>query len=386
MAERQLSNPLLELQSSEGALGRLSTRPILKPKDLIGIPQRVQLAAQMDGWYVRSIIIWHKPNAMPESVKDRVTDAHEYVLMLTKKARYYFDQEAIREPHTRGHLQNHDAPNRDRGESRQFEKQGLHDFLNPAGRNARSVWTFPTAQTPEAHFATFPPELPRRCIEAACPREVCETCGHARTRVVETSRPTHKAGHDPTLETGRAGWNRERHGPARHRLKGRETELSARIAAALHGREREADDLWGRTRWEHWVRPDQGGVRVPPPDAMTILVEHFGLPPTVPAELVEAEATGWTDCGHDSYRPGVVLDCFAGLATTGVVARRLGRRFIGIELSERYAEMARAKLAQWWRPTTVEERGPPPDFQPPLWPPILSPPGPRPSFLDEASP
>jgi DNA modification methylase len=340
----------------------------LKPKDLVLMPERVALAAQADGWWVRSRIIWHKPNAMPESVRDRPTDDLEHIWLLTKRARYWYDAEAVREPVQPQSLErwkpdservesigskNAEFAQTDLGRTRISEKSG--PLVNPAGRNLRTVWTFPTAQTPEAHFATFPIELPTRCILAGCPREVCRRCGTVRVRVTETSRPTHKAGHDPTMETGRAGWNRERHGPARHRLKGRETELSARIAAALQGHEDEADELWSRTRWEHWVRPDAGGVRVPPPEAMAILVERFGLPAAVPSELIEAEAVGWSSCAcaEPDYAPGVVLDPFAGLATTGLAALRCGRSFIGIELSPAYAEMARAKLAQWWRDTRL---------------------------------
>jgi DNA modification methylase len=141
----------------------------LKPKDLVLMPQRVALAAQADGWWVRSMIVWAKPNAMPESVKDRPTDAHEYVIMLTRSARYFYDQEAVRE-----------------GLAESTLNDGTKTFVNhTTGRNLRSVWTFPTAQTPEAHFATFPTELPRRCIEASCPKEICSACGKARVRVVE---------------------------------------------------------------------------------------------------------------------------------------------------------------------------------------------------------
>ena len=115
----------------------------LKPKDLVGIPWRVALALQADGWYLRSDIIWHKPNPIPESVKDRPTKAHEYIFLLSKSPRYYYDYEAIKEPVT----------------SRQ---------LRPT-RNRRSVWTVPTRPFPEAHFATFPPELIEPCVLAGCP-------------------------------------------------------------------------------------------------------------------------------------------------------------------------------------------------------------------------
>lgn len=138
----------------------------LKPKDLVGLPWRVAFALQADGWYLRSDIIWSKPNPMPESVTDRPTKSHEYVFLMSKSARYFYSNDAIREPHTAAHIQRQLAPTKDRGESKQVGKQGLHDFVNPLGRNARTVWEIPTQATPEAHFATFPEALASRCILA----------------------------------------------------------------------------------------------------------------------------------------------------------------------------------------------------------------------------
>lgn len=106
----------------------------LKPKDLLGIPWRLAFALQDDGWYLRADIVWNKPNAMPESVKDRPTRAHEYLFMFTKDERYYYDREAIVEPN---------------------------------GRNCRSVWNINTQGFAGAHFATFPPKLVEPCIKAA---------------------------------------------------------------------------------------------------------------------------------------------------------------------------------------------------------------------------
>lgn len=110
----------------------------LKPKDLQGIPWRLAFALQDDGWYLRSDIVWHKPNAMPESVKDRPTRAHEYLFMLTKSERYYYDYEAVKETGSNGKL-----------------------------RNRRSVWNINTQGFPGAHFATFPPQLIEPCILAS---------------------------------------------------------------------------------------------------------------------------------------------------------------------------------------------------------------------------
>ncbi|MDO4861105.1 MAG: site-specific DNA-methyltransferase [Eubacteriales bacterium] len=105
----------------------------LKPKDLLGIPWRIALALQADGWFLRSDIIWNKPNAMPESVKDRPTRSHEYIFMLTKREKYYYDYQAIKEN----------------------------------GRNKRTVWNVNTTPFPDAHFATFPPALIEPCIRSS---------------------------------------------------------------------------------------------------------------------------------------------------------------------------------------------------------------------------
>ncbi len=108
----------------------------LKPKDLLGVPWKVAFALQQDGWYLRSDIIWHKPNAMPESVKDRPTRSHEYIFMLTKSEKYYYDYQAVK------------------------EKNGNKE------RNRRSVWNINTQPFPDAHFATFPTSLIEPCILA----------------------------------------------------------------------------------------------------------------------------------------------------------------------------------------------------------------------------
>jgi len=141
----------------------------LKAKDLVGIPWRVAFALQADGWWLRSDIIWSKPNPMPESVRDRPTKAHEYLFLLTKSARYYYDQEAIAEPsiHAGAVVKNAsdriDSMNGSEGKIREGFKG---EVLVAETRNARSVWTIATTPFTEAHFATFPPEMPRRCIAA----------------------------------------------------------------------------------------------------------------------------------------------------------------------------------------------------------------------------
>lgn len=340
---------------------KMPLAPGLKPKDLILMPERVALAAQADGWWIRWRVIWHKPNAIPESVGDRPTDDLEIVWGLVKngvkplywynlkglrpmmdrpppglrgeegvdwnyardqdgtvllddegKPRrrtlwrgvpYWYDQEAVREAHSPDGRKATTAPIA-KWQEQQPSLPG-HERWPGSGRNLRSVWTFPTAQTKEHHFAVFPEELPRRCIEASCPREVCRSCGRPRVRLVETE--THYEG-----GSGRAGTP--------------------------------ADDLGGK-----W-----GDARY----GKKILL----------GPVVDTRTIGWSDCGCEEpeYEPGLVLDPFVGTGTTGVVAARLGRRFVGIELSPTYAEMAREKLKVWWRRAKVPR--PKPREQLPLEP------------------
>ena len=150
----------------------------LKPKDLVGIPWRVAFALQADGWYLRSDIIWSKPNPMPESVTDRPTKAHEYIFLLSKAARYYYDADAVREVGAESTLRDkREGRNRwqNGGGSKESlsgdSSQGFGTMAYPADqkRNKRSVWTVTTQPYPDAHFATFPEALIEPCILAGCP-------------------------------------------------------------------------------------------------------------------------------------------------------------------------------------------------------------------------
>lgn len=147
----------------------------LSAKNLVGVPWRVALRLQELGWYLRSDIIWHKPNVMPESVRDRPTRAHEYIFLLTKSGHYFYDAAAVKEPYTA-------AMNRWGGEKLQATKESAWDKgvgqstyrprnMRPdkRGRNRRSVWTIPTKPYKGAHFAVFPEALVEPCIKAGCP-------------------------------------------------------------------------------------------------------------------------------------------------------------------------------------------------------------------------
>jgi DNA modification methylase len=146
----------------------------IKHKDLIGIPWRVAFALQADGWYLRQDIIWNKPNPMPESVKDRCTKSHEYIFLLTKSPKYYFDGDAIKEPAVSDDKRP-SALKRSRAFGYNTKDKLIKGYpdnpgevargdVAPATRNRRSVWTVPTRPFRGAHFATFPAELIEPCI------------------------------------------------------------------------------------------------------------------------------------------------------------------------------------------------------------------------------
>ena len=283
----------------------------LKPKDLVGIPWRVALALQADGWYLRSDIIWHKPNPMPESVTDRPTKAHEYVFLLTKSPRYFYDSDAVKEqvtPSTVARL-SQDVENQTGsaranggaktngtmkavgkaysfarnvaeaerpGQSAANHRADREDVQYVGSRNRRSVWTIATAPYSGAHFATYPPDLVEPCIKAGTSaRGVCPECG--------------------------APWERE----------------VERKNMVIDRSERTHEK--GRTR--------SSGTMVEPPSSTTI-----GWHPTC-------------DCGREETVPAIVLDPFAGSGTTLMVARALGRHGVGLDLSMTYIrECAKERL------------------------------------------
>lgn len=163
-----------------------------KGKQLIGIPWRLAFALQNDGWYLRQDIIWSKSNPMPESVRDRCTKSHEYIFLLSKSKTYFYDHDAIREPHTGEAAKAVELGFKDVGQRgvnssvrrglvdgtpTQFSKKGHSGYfgadgkclLNPLGKNKRSVWSVPTQSVKGAHFATFPPALIEPCVLAGCP-------------------------------------------------------------------------------------------------------------------------------------------------------------------------------------------------------------------------
>ena len=166
--------------------GNRSHQPGLKAKDLCGIPWRVAFALQADGWYLRQDIIWSKPNPMPESVTDRCTKAHEYLFLLSKRERYYYDAEAIAEASIRAGEIPGGCYAEKLGDGQFVVANRYAAGIVPATRNKRSVWEIATAPFSEAHFATFPPALIEPCIKAGTSEKgCCAKCGKPWARQVE---------------------------------------------------------------------------------------------------------------------------------------------------------------------------------------------------------
>lgn len=264
--------------------------PVLKPKDLCGMPWRVALSLQRDGWWLRSDIIWHKPNPMPESVTDRPTKSHEHIFLLTKAAKYFYDADAVREDgpvYTRkaggfkGRKGAGGPDNRIYDENCTFAKRDV----TTTGRNLRDVWTITTKSFPEAHFATFPPKLVEPCVKAGTPEKgCCPDCGAPWVRIVDKSR-TFESG------SGKAGNIPEgKHGAG---YQGGGETLDVRRGPVLH-------------------------------------VKTIGFEPSC-------------DCGKEPV-PALVLDPFSGSGTVGLVALKLNRRFLGIELNPDYVTMSEKRL------------------------------------------
>jgi len=257
------------------------------------------------GLILRNIIIWYKPNHMPSSVKDRFTNAYEPVFMLVKNKKYYFDLDAVRIPHKNPNSKAFNIRVRDVKKGRikapdriaspkEIEKyiEGYKE-LNPLGKNPGDLWTIPTQPFPEAHFATFPERLVEPMIKAGCPQWICKKCGKARERITKKKLVVRKEFKDK----GKAYQN---------------------VAS--------------------------GSKEMPAiPRARTGLEGHN-----------EYYTIGWTDCGCNAgWRPGIVLDPFFGSGTTGLVALKLGRNFIGIELNPDYIKIAKKRLEKWLKQTRL---------------------------------
>jgi DNA modification methylase len=300
-----------------GANNRRAPAYGYKPKDLVGVPWMLAFALRSDGWWLRSDIIWHKPNPMPESVTDRPTKAHEYIFLLSKSEKYFYDAAAIKEPvtgnaHERGDGVNpkakkfgqhsrirQDQDPRHLRYPRNRQNESFSAAVNGLvlDRNKRSVWSVATSPFPEAHFATFPPKLIEPCILAGTSeRGCCEKCGAPLKRQLE-SETLHRSG------SGVSG--------------------TAPVGKLAGG---------SQVRAGHDVRLG--------PTAKT---QTTGWEATCDCQVAEINTRGAK--AQKIFRaPCVVLDLFSGAGTTGLVARRLQRRYIGIELNPEYIAMSQRRI------------------------------------------
>lgn len=261
----------------------------LKPKDIIGIPWRVAFALQSDGWYLRSEITWCKKAPMPESVTDRPTSATEKIFLLTKSARYFYDADAVKEAMTPGvsppgNKKPYDAS---RPDGMTLRGNRVNEHLAQSGRNLRNFWLLGPDPYPGAHFATMPRRIPEIAImagtsEAGC----CAECGAPYQRIVEKGLTAHDGQTQTAYPAGTT---------------------SNRLALLRQA---------ARERGEEYRN--------------------------------ESRTVGWqpTCACHADTVPCVVLDPFLGSGTTGEVAQRLGRNWIGIELNPDYLPLIAQRTSQ----------------------------------------
>jgi DNA modification methylase len=302
-------------QQHRSSRGVAKRRGDAKPKDLIGAPFLLAFALRAAGWYWRGCYVWEKRNAMPESARDRCTTAHSYVLHFSRSSRYFWDADAIAEPaawerwgdQTVPKYEGTDTasgwvPPRSKADLRsgrvgRYQERAMYgngdgttprklrDPAEVGTRNARSVWAINTEGYSGAHFAVFPEALPRRCILAGTSeRGVCPVCGAPWEREVARE-PDNSGGY----VNGPGGHKRNR----------------------VEGQQPHRGSLSDVARWR-------------------------------------TETLGWRpSCDHDHPPvPATVLDCFAGAGTTLLVARKLGRHAVGVELNEAYCEMISDRLSQ----------------------------------------
>ncbi len=314
--------------------------------------------------WVRSVVIWEKPNAMPESVRDRPTEAHEYIILLSKSERYFYDADAVREPLAEATVERNLYPHAG-SESSQVavsrpRRPGEQASL--AGRNLRSVWRFATVPYPGAHFAVFPPELPRRCILAGTPPKVCATCGAPWERLTQreidnTGYPNGPGGNYIDKGHPPGGQERDESSTLGKVARYRVATIGWQPTCECHGEAnwttRECQSCGGSGRAVCGLCLGQGDLSDglftgrPCPacggcgmDREEVCEECEGDGQVRAREYDPRTVEAWPT------RPALVLDPFAGSGTTLRAAEDLGRWWIGLEISEEYSPQIRRRTAQ----------------------------------------
>lgn len=268
----------------------------LKPKSLCMIPERLAWSLIQNGWILRNKIPWIKPNCMPASVKDRFSNKWEYVFLFSKSRKYYFDLDAIREPYTeplnRWGGPKIDIPKKTKWKDKDKKTRWAMSIRerqsrpNPSGKNPGDVFIINTQPFPGAHFAVFPENLCEKPIKAGCPKEICKNCGKPRKRISKSKFTIHNGKTKTQYDTKKT---------------------SAGRLALLRQAAREAGKEYSNER----------------------------------------ASMGWTDCGCKAgFEPGIILDPFSGAGTVGIVAKKLGRKFIGIDIKFEYCEMAKKRIVK----------------------------------------
>jgi DNA modification methylase len=312
--KRGKNSPISNKQaSSQGCTGQLSDIPMmdgLPRKNLKGMPWRFAFAMQDDGWVLRDAMIWHKPNPMPTSQKDRCTSCYEYIFQFTQSPNYFFDMESIKEPISEKTLTANTTPVKKTSEGMgQDAGQNMNAWMEKNGgryhasmKVPRNIRTWSTRGYKGAHFATYPIELPEFCIRASVPKAgVCAKCFTPYRRVIESTRRPTRPGENTKIKMP-DGWDTGEGGHGSFHREGREK-----------GEYRDTAEVGNRDPQRHVTE----------------------------TRTIRWDAGCNCDCGN--ARPAV-LDPFSGVSTTGLACSRLGCDYVGIELNPEYAQMSRDRI------------------------------------------
>ena len=283
----------------------------IQAKSMIGIPERFMFMMFDLGYILRNKIIWHKPNPMPSSVKDRFNTTYEMLYFFSKTQKYWFDLDAVRKPYT-------EPLNRWGGNEVKISEKtkwksddekakwcmsigDRQSRPNPSGKNPGDCWSINTQPYPDAHFATFPQKLVEKPLLAGCPAEVCSVCGMARVRITKNEEiPMEEAMQNP---------------------------------AYLRAAPNKDGEYYGEGTKDY-----KPSMAENPSEAKRRMLK---------AMRTQSKTIGWTDCHcleEDKYKSGIVIDPFGGSGTVGIVAERLGRSSILIDIKKDYCEMAIKRL------------------------------------------
>jgi len=346
-----------------------------KNKQLTGIPWRVAFALQQDGWYLRQDIIWHKPNPMPESITNRCTKAHEYIFLLSKKPKYYYDHEAIKEDAK--YPQGPNSPQsikKGKGEFGMDTRGGLSKIGSLAKKNKRSVWTITTKPFKGAHFATFPKDLIEPCVLAGCPEGVCVKCGKPYINVpiyeyiskTSSNGNTHgKYKNQNTESSNRQGLHANRGNKlieVRDNLP-KQSILVNFLRSKTNAKTLAENTNIKLTKIEHWFRSDESGFAYPSIDDWEQVrdfvndwsnefeqIDKCLMTYELKSDAVESKKiTGYKlkkqcDCETNETKAGTVLDPFGGSGTTGIVAAQHNRNAVLLELNQEYIDLAKDRI------------------------------------------